>query len=214
MNFPFFASFIVLCLVVHRAIGRNTKYSKKSEEAFWQKENEANEVRRKPLDTLNYITFSASALSPDQLLDSVSLNTLMENPQVGVIMDRLYALEKAKLVNLNYITNTELKATYGVGNLSFLTEYDQNYTDFIKLLQEYASLMAQNGFITPALTILETAILAGTDISSSYSLAASIYREQGQEEKIQELVTKAEALNSPRKNAIVRMLNTIGQDNG
>ncbi|MBQ9991055.1 MAG: hypothetical protein IJP31_08970 [Lachnospiraceae bacterium] len=214
MKFPFFASFIILCLVVHRAISRNTKITKNSEEAFWQKENEANETRRKSLDTLNYISFSASALSPGQLLDAVSRDIVIANPQVGLIMDKLNLLEKSKLVNLNYITNTELKATYGVANLALLTEYDQNYTDFITVLQEYASILAQNGLIIPALTILETAISAGTDISASYSLAASIYKEQGQPEKIRELITRAEALNSPRKSAIVRMLNTIGQDNG
>lgn len=214
MKFPFFASFIILCLVVHRAISRNTKLTKNSEEEFWKRENEANEARRKSLDTLNYVTFSASALSPTQLLDSVSQELLTENPQIGIIIDRLNALEKSKMVNLNYVTNTQLKAAYGVANLSLLTEYDQNYTDFITILQEYASILAQNGLIVPALTVLEMAISSGTDISASYSLAASIYKEQGQPEKIGELIAKAEALTSPRKNAIVRMLNTVGQDNG
>ena len=214
MKFPFFASFIILCLVVHRAISRNTKLTKNSEEEFWKRENEANEARRKSLDTLNYVTFSASALSPTQLLDSVSQELLTENPQIGIIIDRLNALEKSKMVNLNYVTNTQLKAAYGVANLSLLTEYDQNYTDFITILQEDASILAQNGLIVPALTVLEMAISSGTDISASYSLAASIYKEQGQPEKIGELIAKAEALTSPRKNAIVRMLNTVGQDNG
>lgn len=212
MKFPFFASFIILCLVIRHAISRNSKLREKSENAFWSNESAANDVRKQPLDNLNYIAFSASPILPDALLDSASLNSLMEESKMKEIPTLLLSLEQKKIVNLNYITNTELKAAYGAGNLTLLTEYDQNYTDLITTLQEYASLLAQKGYIIPALRVLETAFAAGTDISTSYSLAASIYKEQGQEEKIHELTAKAEALNSPRKNAIVRMLHKVGPD--
>ena len=213
MKFPFFASFIILCLVVRHAINRNNKLPLNSESAFWARENSANEVRKQSLEDLNYISFSFAPLSPDQLLDNASLAVLMENPRISEITERLIALENSKIVNLNYITNTELKSTYGVANLALLTEYDQNYTDLITLLQEYASILAENGFIVAAQTVLETAIFIGTDISSSYSLAASIYREQGLTGKISELITQAEKLNSPRKNTIVRILHTTDPDN-
>lgn len=213
MKFPFFASFIILCLVVRHAIYRNNKLHLNSESAFWARENSANEVRKQSLEDLNYISFSFAPLSPDQLLDNASLAVLMENPRISEITERLIALENSKIVNLNYITNTELKSTYGVANLALLTEYDQNYTDLITLLQEYASILAENGFIVAAQTVLETAIFIGTDISSSYSLAASIYREQGLTGKISELITQAEKLNSPRKNTIVRILHTTDPDN-
>ena len=213
MKFPFFASFIILCLVVRHAINRNNKLHLNSESAFWARENSANEVRKQSLEDLNYISFSFAPLSPDQLLDNASLAVLMENPRISEITERLIALENSKIVNLNYITNTELKSTSGVANLALLTEYDQNYTDLITLLQEYASILAENGFIVAAQTVLETAIFMGTDISSSYSLAASIYREQGLTGKISELITQAEKLNSPRKNTIVRILHTTDPDN-
>ena len=213
MKFPFFASFIILCLVVRHAINRNNKLHLNSESAFWARENSANEVRKQSLEDLNYISFSFAPLSPDQLLDNASLAVLMENPRISEITERLIALENSKIVNLNYITNTELKSTYGVANLALLTEYDQNYTDLITLLQEYASILAENGFIVAAQTVLETAIFIGKDISSSYSLAASIYREQGLTGKISELITQAEKLNSPRKNTIVRILHTTDPDN-
>lgn len=213
MKFPFFASFIILCLVVRHAINRNNKLHLNSESAFWARENSANEVRKQSLEDLNYISFSFAPLSPDQLLDNASLAVLMENPRISEITERLIALENSKIVNLNYITNTELKSTYGVANLALLTEYDQNYTDLITLLQEYASILAENGFIVAAQTVLETAIFMGTDISFSYSLAASIYREQGLTGKISELITQAEKLNSPRKNTIVRILHTTDPDN-
>ena len=213
MKFPFFASYIILCLVVRHAINRNNKLHLNSESAFWARENSANEVRKQSLEDLNYISFSFAPLSPDQLLDNASLAVLMENPRISEITERLIALENSKIVNLNYITNTELKSTYGVANLALLTEYDQNYTDLITLLQEYASILAENGFIVAAQTVLETAIFMGTDISSSYSLAASIYREQGLTGKISELITQAEKLNSPRKNTIVRILHTTDPDN-
>ena len=135
MKFPFFASFIILCLVVRHAINRNNKLHLNSESAFWARENSANEVRKQSLEDLNYISFSFAPLSPDQLLDNASLAVLMENPRISEITERLIALENSKIVNLKYITNTELKSTYGVANLALLTEYDQNYTDLITLLQ-------------------------------------------------------------------------------
>ncbi|MGN0307668.1 MAG: hypothetical protein ACI4DN_05570 [Lachnospiraceae bacterium] len=214
MKFPFFASFIILILVIHHAISRDEKIETKTENSFWKKEEEANGVRKKSLEQLNYFSFSALALSPGKLLTPACSQKLIANSRIGEIMERLFYLEKTKIVNLNYITNTELKAAYGVANLPALTEYDQHYTELITLLQEYASLLAQDGYILPALTVLNTAISAGTDISASYSLAASIYKEQGQGEKIQELIDKAKTLNSPRKDAIVRMLHTIDPDNG
>ena len=213
MKFPFFASFIILCLVVRHAINRGNKLQEKSETAFWNEESAANNTRKQSLDSLNYVTFSAAPLLPDTLLDSSFCKTLMEDSQIRKIEEHLKALEQKRIVNLNYITNTELKATYGVGNLSILTEYDQNYTDLITLLNEYASLLADKGCTAPALTVLETAFAIQTDISASYSLAASIYRAQGQADKIEQLVQQAEKLNSPRKNAIVRMLRTTDPDN-
>lgn len=214
MKFPIFASFIIFCLVVRHAINRNSKLQRNGEDTFWKKENAANEVRRQSLENLNYISFFADSISPQKLLDTVSQNSLMENPRIGEIMERLTSLENSKIVNLNYITNTQLKSTYGAANLSLLQEYDQNFTDLITLLQEYASLLAEKGFIVAALTVLETAIHAGTDISASYSLAASIYKEQGQAEKIKWLIEQAGKLDSPRKNTIVRMLHTADPDNG
>jgi len=214
MKFPFFASFIVLCLVVHHAINRNSKLQKKSEADFWSEENAANGIRKQSLDSLDYVSFSSAALLPETLLDSSSCKTFMEEPRVRELTDSLKALEEKKMVNLNYITNTELKTTYGVANLPLLTEYDQNYTDLITLLQEYASLLAKKGYTLPALTVLETAFGAKTDITASYSLAASLYRQQGRMDKIEELISLAEELNSPRKNTIVRTLRKAGPGNG
>ncbi len=214
MKFPFFASFIILCLVVHHAISRNSKLQKKSETAFWMEENAANNIRKQSLDGLDYVSFSSAALLPETLLDSSSCKTLMEEPRVRELTDSLKALEEKKIVNLNYITNTELKTTYGVANLPLLTEYDQNYTDLITLLQEYASLLAKKGYTLPALTVLETAFGAKTDITASYSLAASLYRKQGRMDKIEKLLSLAEELDSPRKNAIVRTLRKADPDNG
>lgn len=214
MIFPFFASFIIFILVLNNAINRNNKRQQKSEKSFWEQENRANSIRRQSLDSLDYISFSADLILPENLLDLASTKNLLEESRISEILARLTALSESKIVNLNYVTNTDLKAIYGVANLTTLMEYDQNYTDLITLLQEYASILAQKGHVRAALTVLETAIEAGSDIGASYALAASCCQKTGDLEKIQQLISRAEKLTSPRRNTIVRMLRKSDPDNG
>ena len=140
----------------------------------------------------------------------------------GTAMDnqvRFFAATTKELVEKARIAHgTSPVITAALGRLltagSMMGLMCKNDTDLITLLNEYASLLADKGCTAPALTVLETAFAIQTDISASYSLAASIYRAQGQADKIEQLVQQAEKLNSPRKNAIVRMLRTTDPDNG
>ena len=210
MKFPFFASFIIFGLVLHHAINRNNKIQNKNEESFWERENAANNVRKQSLDSLNYISFSTENFLLEQLIgkenaDKVSTN----NPRVLEIIEDMYHLENVKKVNLSYMTNTDLKFAYGVANLQTLSEYDQNYSELITLLQEYAVLLKEAGFAKESLPILEYAISIGTDISTTYQMCASIYQEQHTPEKILELILSAEKILSSRKDAIIRMLKEL-----
>ena len=60
-----------------------------------------------------------------------------------------------------------------------------------------------------ACLILEFAISTRTDISSSYKLLASIYKDKGQTEKIQDLIPIAQNLNSSLSGHIVSTLSHI-----
>lgn len=215
MKFPFLASCIIFVLVLKHAINRNSKLHRKEEESFWEKESAANSVRKQSLTSLEYISFSSEQFSPETLLGEKTYPQFIEeNPRALEIQERFHFLSEQKIVNLSQFTNTDLKLTYGVGNLMTLTEYDGNYNELITLLQEYAQLLYTAGFSTEALVVLEYAISIGSDIGATYQLCADLYKGQGTLHKIQDLLEQAKAISSMRGPSIVRKMQEFDQCNG
>lgn len=197
MKFPFFASFIVFCLWLGYEIHKHRNQEKKSIESFWEKEYEANRTRRKSLDGLNYITIP---------LDTLPMTLLSDNAVIAECQETLTELSKEPIVNLTGISNTDLKLQYGAPNINLLTAYDQRYTTLARTLQTFGKALYDNGCVAEAQAVLEFAVSTHTDVSSTYKLLTTIYKEQGQNEKIRDLIPIAESLNSGLKNSIVKML--------
>ncbi len=145
MKFFILASLILFGLLIYRSSKKQRKQRTLEEQSFWEKENMANNVRRKPLDDLNYITIPWESL-PSEIM--------MENEQTQQCINTLRELSKNPIVNLTGYTNTDLKLKYGTANITILTEYDQNYTLFARTLQKWAELLNQDGFIEEAQVLL------------------------------------------------------------
>lgn len=197
MKFPFFASFIILIITITLASKRAEKKRRRHNEDFWDKERKANSVRRKSLDDLEYIAIP---------FHSLPMDTASEDEIIAGCHRDLENLQNEKIVNLTGFSNTDLKLEYGTANITLLSQYDQNYTLFVRAMQEWGKRLYDLGFLDDALTVLEYAIATRTDISSTYYLAASIYHQKGQDEKIRHLLVVAETLQSVMKNSIVRTL--------
>ena len=196
MNLLFLASFILFMIWFTARMHVQKKKEKNFNADFWKREAEANAVRRKPLDQLHYITIPLSGLP---LNDSGS-------EKIRECIRTIRELSDQRIVNLNGISNTDLKLTYGAPNLPLLSEYDENFTLLISTLQKWASLLYDAGQTAEAQAVLEFAVSAGSDISGSYKLLASIYRDHQEEQKIQDLIRSASELSSPMKDIIVRTL--------
>ena len=191
------ASLIILCALIAY---ENKKHGKQDEDrikAFWERERMSNNVRRKPLDDLDYITIPFEELPFDCLSD---------NEEVADCHRQLRTLGDLKIVNFTGISNTDLKLTYGTANITVLSEYDTNFTILVRTLQTWAKLLFDHGYVSEARQILEFSIRAGSDVSKSYYLLADIYRRQGESQKIEELISSAENLNSALSATIVRTL--------
>ena len=197
MKFPFFASFIVFCVWLGYELHKHRNIEKKSTDAFWEKERMANSTRRKSLDGLCYIT-----IPPDIL----SMRFQTDDTVIEECIDTLNELSKEPIVNLTGISNTDLKLQYGAPNISLLTAYDQRYTILARTLQNLGKALYADNYREEAKTVLEFAISTRTDISSTYKLLTTIYKEQKTPEKIASLIPVAESLNSSLKNSIIRML--------
>ncbi len=185
MKLPFLASFIVFIVWLSFTITRSRRVMENQEKAFWEREKQANRTRKKSLDGLHYITIPLDTLPMDDIIQTLSEQTI---------------------VNLTGYTNTDLKLMYGAPNITALTCYDQNYTLLARTLQKWASLLHEQGYIAQARTILEFAISTHTDVSGTYRLLSSIYRAAGEPEKNAYLLEVARTLNGASKNIIVRIL--------
>ena len=197
MKFPFFASFIVFCIWLGYEIKKHRRLEEKSMDEFWKREAAANNTRRKPLDDLEYIRIP---------FDRLPMDVLADDPQVKEYHETLTSLSDNPIVNFSGISNTDLKLQYGAPNIAVLTLYDQRYTVLARTLQELATALYEKGYIAEARTILEFAVSTRTDVSASYKLLITIYKELGQTEKIPDLLPVAQSLNSGLKNLIIRMI--------
>ena len=113
MKFPFLASFIVFLLILNHTLKRREKTDVSNERSFWAREREANSVRRKSLDHLNYIQIP---------LQQFPLNLLPEDSQAMECQQLIEELASQKIVNLTGFSNTDLKLEYGTANINVLSE--------------------------------------------------------------------------------------------
>lgn len=208
MKFPFFSSFILFIIVLRLFIIKGDKADEKAEADFWERERAANEVRRKSLDDLNYISIPFDRFPMEQPIG----NTTEEKETLTDCRATLTSLAEKKMVNFNGISNTDLKFSYGVANLPTLSEYDQNYTDLITCLQTFGKTLYTMDCLEEAKTVLEFSITTGSDIGDTFQTLAQIYAKAGHFEKIQELIKRAQELHSPLKASIVQKLQQFGPD--
>jgi hypothetical protein len=129
-----------------------------------------------------------------------------EDETVNSYRDTIQELSSQKVVNLSGITNTELKNKYGAANLNILSEYDNNFTHFVSILQKWAERLSAYGHTQDAQRVLEYAVSCKTDVTKSYRLLAELYLIQNTPEKIQELFPAIEALQIQEKDKLIQSL--------
>lgn len=197
MKLPFLASFLgfILFLSIRLHIVKRTE-AKKDEE-FWARERKANSTRKKTIDNLPYVIIPETLLNIQNLSHDASLDELLLS---------LNTLSQVQILNLTGLTNTDLKLAYGTANISFLTECDNNYTLLATSLQEIAEILYLEKRYEECIDVLEFAISTETDISRSYYLLATLYKENSMEDKIPVLIEQAESLTTLLKPSIVQNL--------
>ncbi len=197
MNFFILASTLILACFVGISIAKDKNKQENLEQNYWNKEYKSNFVRKKSLETLNYISI------PEEIL---TLQPAQPTPQILSYIQDLKDLSTLKIVNLTGISNTDLKLTYGTANITVLSEYDAHYTQMVTILHKLAENLADCDDKQNAIRILEYAISTGSDVSKSYYLLADLYTQVGASEKIRSLIPQAERLQSIMKNAILQHL--------
>lgn len=197
MKFYLLASLILFGAIIYRASKKQKKKHHSEDHAFWEREQLANEVRRKPLHNLPFITIP---------LDDLPTDIMSTDSSVSECIATLEELSAIPIVNLTGYSNTDLKLEYGAANLATLSEYDQNYTILVRTLQSWAELLYKNNYFEETRQILEFAVSTSTDVSRTYYLLAEIYASNLEYSKIEQMFESVQNLRSANKTAIARTL--------
>ena len=146
--FPFLAILIIFCLILAFYIRKNDAAQQKVQDDFWEKERQSNAVRKKDISKLDYITIPLDKIP-------VKLETSTEKA--------IFALAEKPMLNFVGISNTDLKLQYGTANLDILTEYENNFLDFVALLPDYTTELVEAGEKDSARMLLEFAVSVNAD---------------------------------------------------
>lgn len=188
--------FIMFCAWVYYESHRTVRLQKKQEEEFWERERQANSVRNKPLNDLNYVVV------PDNL--PYDLHT--DNEEIASYIRTVKGLSDEKIVNFTGYTNTDLKMEYGTGNITKLSMYDQNYTTLVTTLQKWADMLISLDEKNAAIGLLEFCVSIGTDVGKTYYILAEHYLENNDEFAYFDLIDKASDLKSINAENIAKNL--------
>ncbi len=202
MALSFLGLFIAIFCFVSFFRKRHDRFQQETDERFWEREQEANHVRRKDISGLPYISIPFEDFSIGAFVDE----KLTESEQI------IETFRDKKILHLTGQTNTDLKLQYGPANLPVLMECDQNFTDMLLALTDYSNRLIELNHMDAAIPVLEFCVTAGSDVSSHYSTLANYYKAGGQSAKLEALHEKASALNSLTKTSILQKLDAIITD--
>ncbi|HHV11807.1 MAG TPA: hypothetical protein GXX75_16155 [Clostridiales bacterium] len=200
MPLPIISALIIIFILwLQYEIKKSYKKEKTTADTFWDRETKSNLVRRADISGLDYITLNPGLLPMEDKADGT----------INSYRDTILGLADKKILNLSGYTNTDLKNKYGVANISLLTEYDNNYTILVSILQKWAERLYHNGDIQDAKAILEYAVTLGSDVTNTYKLLAEIYRKQDMPEKIDTLIQTVAQLSVHDREKLIEDLKVI-----
>lgn len=190
--------FAIFCLWHRIEVKLRVKKQEEIEAAFWQREAEANNVRRKPIDHLDYI----------QIPKDLHFDLLPDHVELPGIEKTVSDLREEKILNLTGYTNTDLKLKYGTANITELTKYDSNFTALVTTLQKWADILLDNEYEKEAMEIMEFLVSIEADIGKTYRLLGKYYLKTDLE-KYETLIQKADNLRSLNKPYIVQSIKDL-----
>ncbi len=179
MVLPVMTALVIVFIVwMNYEIHKSTKQSAADIHSFWNHEQASNLVPRSDITALDYIDIATQTLPmkdhPDETVNSYR--------------DILKELSGHKALNLSSYSNTELKLRFGLANISQLTDYDNNYTLLVSILQKWAERLNKLGYGKDAISVLEYALACHTDVINSYLLLTQLYHSNGEPDKIMDLI--------------------------
>ncbi len=174
-----FILFLVFLGWFHFQKSKATRVQKESEAAFWETERNANLTRKQDISNLTYVTIEPSLLPDITFADDLSKQ----------YYQTLTSLNGKKILNLSHMTNTELKANYGIVNFAFLQECENNFFSFVQTLNDWGAHLIELNNLSSAKQVLSIAVQVNSDIPQSYVSLAKIYLIHNEDTNLESLLT-------------------------
>lgn len=197
--------FIIILIVIQLYLKKSTRSGSERSKKYWEREQKANSTRKQDISSLNYIKWDDTLPAID---NSLTLADILNNsPEALKAYNNIQTLKTEPMLNLSEYSNTDLKLKYGVANLDTLTQYEDNYTSFIKSLSELGHILIEHKDISDATAFLEYAVKIGSDIRLTYTDLYALYSEAENASKIRQLRQYASIIKSVNKDLIVSAIN-------
>lgn len=124
------------------------------------------------------------------------------------MFSELKAFSDKKILNLNGLSNTDLKEQYGVANLNTLEEIGDNFDSMSKIIAEIAEKRFEIKDYSVVITLLEFLVSKKTDLSKAYIILGDAYSETNKYSKIPDLITIVKELHLPLEKKILDSLSS------
>lgn len=196
--------FIIILIVIQLYLKKVHVLAQNAQKNI-EREQKANSTRKQDISTLNYIKWDDALPAIDNNLTLADI--LNNSPEALKAYNNIQTLKTEPMLNLSEYSNTDLKLKYGVANLDTLTQYEDNYTSFIKSLSELGHILIEHKDISDATAFLEYAVKIGSDIRLTYTDLYALYSEAGNASKIRQLRQYASLIKSVNKDLIVSAIN-------
>ncbi|MCL2575225.1 MAG: hypothetical protein FWE33_02215 [Defluviitaleaceae bacterium] len=160
----------------------------------------ANSVRLKKIDPSYFFVPNVDELPFKEYSDED-----IKKPQ-GTYLWQKKALDASAKKMLHFdeeYSNTELKKMFGAANLEFVARYEENFTNYIHTLRNWAQALINDGFKDDAQKVLEFAAKAGSEVSQTYIMLADIYAEKNDNQALQSLKNTLATRRIPAKDAAI-----------
>lgn len=197
--FPFLTVFIIFLLVVYFYRSYNTHKREKIVAAFWEREEQAKHAPAKDLSKVEYVKVPLEAFPIGEC----------DSDEVMLIEEELLRISAKPLLNLNGMTNTDVKIEYGTANFDAVCEMGEDFDRLVVLLCDYAKGLMENDLTQKACVVLEYGRDIDSDVSENYTLLGECYLDNGMHSEFDELVSFVGESDLMRKEMILERLNDL-----
>ncbi|MCR5452505.1 MAG: hypothetical protein K6F00_07765 [Lachnospiraceae bacterium] len=190
--FPFLTIFLIGIVILSIKLRSSEKKQEEKMERFWEKEKQAKAAPDKDLSTIQYVVFPVDDFNMGEIFDT----------DTELIEESLITLSKTRMLNINGMTNTDIRLEYGASNLDEVAEYGENFSKMTMLICDYAKSLMEHDKYEEATKVLEYGMRVGSDISSNYTLLGDCYVKTKDMASFDNLIAEVEKMSLPRKKRV------------